>query len=695
MPKVGPKAGSKVEPKVGVKGGVESRAFMRTCPKCERTYPDDTDFCPLDSSFLDIAAKPTDAELAGSLTRRYKIIRRLGEGGMGTVFLAEQIAVGNRPVALKVLLRKLLDDPEFLERFRNEAASTGRIRHPNVVTVYESGQSDDGTPYIAMEYLEGQTLSQALKSRGALPVRECATILDQAARGLHAAHKLGIIHRDLKPDNIFLTRNDEGEVLVKVVDFGIAKLLDATGHSTLTGIVLGTPAYMSAEHAAGMRGEELDPRSDVYSLGVVTYEMLTGRTPFQADTPLGYVRKHVLEPPPALNAVRADLHLSPQIEQVILKALDKVRERRYDSTVEFAREFAAATHPAPAAPAPAPVVPSREGQSALRPSQRPTRDGPAPASAPKPAPTPTVARADVMPTSTPTPARQVAPQIGPPPATPRTPLPAPPPATRTPTGVTPRRVRPQPRVSPLSTVVIVAGLALVIVAAGLWFHAPRAPEGMVYIPGGTFAMGCTPDQDLSGSPPHYVTVAPFYLDQVPTTNAQYRDFVRTTRYAAPAGWTQGNFPPSGDYWPVTGVSWAGAAAYAKWKGKRLPTEAEWEFAARGTDGRLYPWGSNFNSSLTNSLETELGHPEPVGRHLQAASPFGVLDMSGNVWEWCEDNYKLYPGSKMKSDGIPPDAKVIRGGSFDSDRNHVTTVTRNLDLPTAQSSRIGFRCARSH
>lgn len=241
---------------------------------------------------------------------------------------------------------------------------------------------------------------------------------------------------------------------------------------------------------------------------------------------------------------------------------------------------------------------------------------------------------------------------------------------------------------------MVAGLALVAVAAGLWYRAPRAPEGMVYVRGGAFAMGCTPDQDPTCSPPHYVTVAPFYLDRTPVTNAEYRDFVHATRYAAPATWAEGSFPPGQDNWPVTGVSWAGGVAYAKSKGKRLPTEAEWEFAARGTDGRIYPWGSNFNPSLTNSLETGVGHPEPVGRHPQAASPFGVLDMSGNVWEWCEDNYKLYPGSRMKSEDIPPDAKVIRGGSFESDRNHVTTVTRNLDVPTSQSSRIGFRCAKS-
>jgi serine/threonine-protein kinase len=219
-----------------------------------------------------------DAHLAASLSRRFRLVRRLGAGAMGAVFLAEQIAVGNRPVALKVLNRKLLDDPDFLLRFQNEAASTGRIHHANVVTIYESGQADDGTPYIAMEFLEGESLREALTRRGALPVTEVAEILQQAARGLNAAHKLGIIHRDLKPDNIFLTRGDENELIVKVVDFGIAKLRESSTH-TQTGMVLGTPAYMSFEQASGMRSDELDARSDVYSLGVVVYEMLTGRGP--------------------------------------------------------------------------------------------------------------------------------------------------------------------------------------------------------------------------------------------------------------------------------------------------------------------------------------------------------------------------------------------------------------------------------
>jgi serine/threonine-protein kinase len=198
---------------------------MRTCPTCQQTYSDDVEFCPRDGAHLTAQATETEAQLAGQLSRRFRIVRRLGAGAMGTVFLAEQIAVGNRPVALKVLNRKLLDDPEFLLCFQSEAASTGRIHHPNFVTIYESGQADDGSPYIAMEYLEGRSLRQALEQRrGALPLPEVTEILQQAARGLNAAHKLGIIHRDLKPDNIFLTCGDENETIVKVVDFGIAKL---------------------------------------------------------------------------------------------------------------------------------------------------------------------------------------------------------------------------------------------------------------------------------------------------------------------------------------------------------------------------------------------------------------------------------------------------------------------------------------
>ena len=386
---------------------------MKICPTCQHTYSDDADFvrvtalCTPSTAVRrsEIAATTVgfaavteiDAHLAASLSRRFRLVRQLGAGGMGAVFLAEQIAVGNRPVALKVLSRKLLDDPDFLLRFQNEAASTGRIHHPNVVTIYESGQADDGTPYIAMEFLEGESLRQALTRRGALPVPEVAEILQQAARGLNAAHKLGIIHRDLKPDNIFLTYPDDvggaprgcprrgatahdvgaglvpalpvgiadtgraqdpplRPVVVKLVDFGIAKLRESGAH-TQTGMVLGTPAYMSFEQASGMRSDELDARSDIYSLGVVVYEMLTGRTPFHSDTPVGYLRMHMQEDPPPFRAVKPDLPALPQLESVVMKALTKDRDQRYGSVLEFAHEFMAAAADSPPA---AQAEPQRE-----------------------------------------------------------------------------------------------------------------------------------------------------------------------------------------------------------------------------------------------------------------------------------------------------------------------------------------------
>ena len=182
---------------------------MRTCPQCQRTYPDEANFCLTDATPLPPPPGATEEALASSLARRYRIVKKLGAGGMGSVFLAEQITLGGRRVALKVLSRRLLDDPEFLERFHNEGISTARIQHPNVVTIYETGQADDGTPYIAMEFLEGGSLREALKIRGALSLAECEKILQQTARGLNAAHRLGIIHRHLKPDNIFLTYSDD------------------------------------------------------------------------------------------------------------------------------------------------------------------------------------------------------------------------------------------------------------------------------------------------------------------------------------------------------------------------------------------------------------------------------------------------------------------------------------------------------
>ncbi len=502
-------------------------------------------------------------------------------------------------------------------------------------------------------------------SRAPLPDRKASW------RGLNAAHKLGIIHRDLKPDNIFLTRGDEGELVVKVVDFGIAKLRESATH-TLTGTVLGTPAYMSFEQASGMRSDELDARSDIYSLGVVAYEMLTGRVPFHSDTPLGYIRKHLSEDPPPFQAVKPDLPALPQLERVVLKALTKDREKRYASVLEFARDLASAAQ----------VHPAREAAAALPPTR--------------------IARPPVPPKERVELAREPVRRggLGPP--------------AREPGGL-PYQVRATAE-PPSRTKYVMVGLFLVAaIVGGIWYFsqpgtkrtseqtAPpptarqtgveSAPAGMVAIPGGTFTMGRVNAQDPEETPAHSVTVASFHLDRFPITNSAYSEFVRAAQHEPPPDWKSGSYPTGQDYWPVDHVSWNDAQAYCQWKGERLPSEAEWEYAACGTDGRLYPWGNNFRPALANTKGSGQGHPEPVGSHPDAASRFGLLDMSGNVWQWVADRYQPYPG-RPPSFSIPDDAKVIRGGSYQSDKDHVTTTTRNLDHATSRSPIIGFRCAKS-
>jgi serine/threonine-protein kinase len=674
---------------------------MKICGSCHQIYTDDLGFCPLDGRRLAAALTESEVRIALGLADRFRIIGRLGEGGMGTVFLAEQIALGNRPVAIKLLHRSLVEDPEFLLRFHNEAASTARIHNPNVITVYESGQADDASPYIVMEYLEGVTLRQRIRERGAFPVPETVDIVQQTARGLSAAHRLGIIHRDLKPDNIFLTRGDEGEVVAKVMDFGIAKLRQSATR-TLTGMVLGTPAYMSYEQASGMPSDRLDARSDVYSLGVVTYEMLTGRAPFYADTPLGYVKQHVFEEPPPFRTIRPGLPVSPEIEWVVMKALRKDREERYQTPVEFARDLAAAAAPAGPTMDISKLFPSIERDSPP-PTYKPAEPSPQLMTSP--------ATADVaVQTPPPTAVEGI---FEPPDATPREMPPAPLPQ------VTYAPAAPETAPIPLRTDLPTwvkygapgVGLLAVLVI-GIWYltrPAPRpapppkatapktspvnpSPADMISIPGSTFVMGRNHTGNFEESPAHSASVASFQLDKRPVTISQYAEFVKRTAHTPPQGWVNGALEGAAPNWPVTDVSWNDANAYCCWKGLRLPSEAEWEFAARGNDGRLYPWGNNFSPLLTNSREAKLGKPEAVGAHPDAASPFGVLDMSGNVWEWTADDFKPYPGGLLLSD-IPPNAKVSRGGSYESDKFHVTTTARAYEPASKPSPTIGFRCAK--
>lgn len=271
---------------------------------------------------------------------KYKITKKLGEGGMGSVYQAVQNPI-DRMVAIKVLLGKLAQDEVAVKRFEQEARAVSKMQHPNTVTIFDYGTTDDDRLYIVMEFLRGKTLSDALRaSAGGIEERRTIHIIRQVCASLGDAHAAGIIHRDLKPDNIFLTEMGGSKEWVKVLDFGVAKMADAEGASTLTqtGMIFGTPKYMSPEQA---EGKPIDYRADIYAIGVVMYELLTGRPPFLADTPVALLLKHIAEQPRPFRVLRPDIAVSPEIEAIVMKALAKAPDDRYSSVEQLSADLEA------------------------------------------------------------------------------------------------------------------------------------------------------------------------------------------------------------------------------------------------------------------------------------------------------------------------------------------------------------------
>src|SRR5215207_393488 len=261
------------------------------------------------------------------VAERYEISHLLGAGGMGRVYLARDRSL-SREVALKVLDDRHTENPEFVERFRREAKAAASLSHPNMVTVYDAGE-DEETPYIAMEYLPGGTLKNRIQERGALPPRVAAGVTFEVANALTAAHEKSIVHRDIKPENVLVT--DQGHA--KVGDFGIARAATATA-ITETDLILGSVRYLSPEQA---KGEEVGPRSDLYSLGVVLYEMLTGRVPFDEENPIATAMKHVTEEPASPREL--DPTIPTTLEAITLKLLKKDPKQRHESATELAEDL--------------------------------------------------------------------------------------------------------------------------------------------------------------------------------------------------------------------------------------------------------------------------------------------------------------------------------------------------------------------
>ena len=280
--------------------------LMKSCPECTATYPDDYAICPKDGAPL----HETALWQIGTVVRgKYRIQARLGEGGMAVVYKAHHELLDELR-ALKVIKPELARDAEFMSRFKNEAIMARKLNHPNAVRVDDLDIAEDGLPFIAMELVVGDTLKTLVQRTGPLPVSLVLDIASHVCDALDAAHKLGLVHRDIKPENIVLIAQREGPPMAKILDFGISRLREeTTGNKglTQTGMVIGTPEYMSPEQALGKRGDEIDGRSDLYSLGIVMYRMLTGELPFKAETTVEMILQHLRTPPMPPHLLKPEL----------------------------------------------------------------------------------------------------------------------------------------------------------------------------------------------------------------------------------------------------------------------------------------------------------------------------------------------------------------------------------------------------
>lgn len=314
------------------------------CQLCDHENVDEARFCASCGAAIPTRSPSEKDPLIGQIIgNRYRITGVIGEGGMGVVYVGEQ-QMGStvRKVAVKTLHQHLSKDENVLKRFHRECGTVAQLEHPNTIKVYDFGSTPDGTLYIAMEFVAGRSLSDVLEKEHRLPAVRVVQIMRQACGALDEAHELGIIHRDLKPDNIILTQRAGEHDFVKVLDFGIAartESADAAREQKLTqqGTVLGTPPYMSPEQ---FTGKALDRRSDIYSLGIMAYEMLTGKLPFEAESPWQWATQHMTAPPQPFDVAAPNVPIAASMKEAILRALSKDREQRQSSASQFINELA-------------------------------------------------------------------------------------------------------------------------------------------------------------------------------------------------------------------------------------------------------------------------------------------------------------------------------------------------------------------
>lgn len=748
---------------------------MKECQLCKNCFTDDVNTCPNDGmpTFHSISGEPV-------LEGKYHLECRLGQGGMGVVYKARHQYLKTLH-AIKVILPDLVgNDPELVTRFRQEALAAAAIRHQNVVGVSDYGVAQGTMPFLVMEYVEGESLHDLLEREGKLPPDKALELMTAIASGIGVAHKQGIVHRDLKPLNIMLLKDTpKMSEAVKVLDFGLAKiksgeLLGSFIQAQTTGL-MGSPFYMAPEQWAD---EEPAAPSDVYSLGIMLYQMLTGDVPFKGSSIPAIMKKHISDFPPTFASL--GLSISPHIEKAVRHALEKDRKTRTQSVEEFIAELSdgigyetvvdafiisgKTNSQIPTSTLQVLTIPPQSsvfiddkavgksgddgwivfekiniGDHHIRVRHTgyfdwETRfsidDSPKELVAqlkndtlaiPKPVggTVPIIDGSDQIATQldlgfvqgTQSSYRDTAQQNW----------------QTGDSGVFNDSVPPvKSKFSPivLGIIGIFSLFGLLIIGTGgaylaglfddvkptptateenLPTPAPTSPTepDLVEIPGGTFMMGNNNGRD-SEKPEHEVKVETFLMDRTEVTNAEYHEFVNQTGHIGPAQFVNGKPAPGQEKFPVNFVSFKDAEAFAQWRSARdgfkyrLPTEQEWEYAARnGSDNNLYPWGNEWIDDMA-VFDRPNGNSLPVGSK-KGDNKWGVHDLIGNVWEWTSSPPELYPGSTGVKLNTKQKYFVVRGGGAISASKGDLAINATWREPTEENEAnkiLGFRLVRS-
>jgi formylglycine-generating enzyme required for sulfatase activity/tRNA A-37 threonylcarbamoyl transferase component Bud32 len=587
----------------------------------------------------------------------YRVTGQIGRGATAIVYSAVHPALGF-DLAIKVLLAGRSSTPRVRQRFQREVAALRRVRHDGLVEVVDSGE-EDGLPWLAMRRVTGMTLEERLR-RGPLEVDEVLAIGCQLAEALVAAHAAGLVHRDLKPENVIAT--PQGHYVIS--DFGLVKDLEIADSMDLsrTGTVQGTPGYWAPEQARKTR-TETTAATDVYGLGAILYALLMGKPPITGQGFLEVVVATLERRPPSVSSQRSDVPL--WLARVIDRCLEKDPAARYSDM--------SALHEALSSGAPRNRVPSAALGAGLLVVGYLVLAG-------------LESRAPSLPAS--------------PAATPS--------LTPSPATSSPSPARPSPRASPSPQMARV-------------LHNPRDGSVLVWIPPGSFRMGSR-DGDADEQPVHWVHFERgFYLGKTEVTWRQFRAFCKATGRDLPDNTIEGSFR-AGEGDPVFNVDWNEARAYVRWAGLRLPSEAEWEYAARGPKNHPWPWGhtapdetrlnladagatwdwptdTQRRYGLTKATWTDAhSYVARVGSYPLGASPFGCLDMAGNVWEWARDDYtdsyRRTPRDGSAQEVPGGGARVARGGSWRNPARFCRSSDRGRIPPSEKRATLGFRVARA-